>query len=134
METESYAVRSRPTNPCDPKSVEGCAFQVLMDMAAYIVPVSREAVCVEAQALYVERNRDYVDPATGRRGRYTMLSSVDRMIRGGDDSMLATKLAAQGWILGCPRFDGKHKQGFVMLWRQPAGPRFPAIDTESGGG
>jgi hypothetical protein len=98
-----------PDNPCDRKTVEGCAWDTLVALGAYCTAVSRDRVLEEVQDLYRRRNPDH----------NTTLASVDKLLR-----VLAQTLDARvdlGWRLVVPKDDkGVRMDGRVMLKRTGA--------------
>ena len=100
-----------PDNPCDRKTVEGCAWDVLIAAGAYMMPVSRDQVLEQVQTLYRARNPDH----------NTTLASVDKLLR-----VLAVTLDARpdlGWRLVVPRdAKGVRLDGRVQLVRVEAKP------------
>ncbi len=95
-----------PDNPCDRKTVEGCAWDVLIAAGAYCTAVSRDRVLEEVQDLYRRRNPEH----------NTTLASVDKLLR-----VLAQTLDARpdlGWRLVVPTDSKGHRMdGRVQLVR-----------------
>ena len=95
-----------PDCPVDSKTVEGCAWDVLIAAGAYMMPVSRDRVLEEVQTLYRLRNPEH----------RTTLASVDKLLR-----VLAVTLDARpdlGWRLVVPKDDnGVRLDGRVQLVR-----------------
>jgi hypothetical protein len=93
-----------PDNPCDRKTVEGCAWDVLIAAGAFMMPVSRDRVLEDVQTLYRARNPN----------GNTTLASVDKLLR-----VLAQTLDARtdlGWRLVVPKDDkGVRLDGRVKL-------------------
>lgn len=100
-----------PDNPCDRKTVEGCAWDVLLAAGAYMMAVSRDRVLEEVQTLYRARNPEH----------NTTLASVDKLLR-----VLAQTLETlpgMEWRLVVPKdAKGVRMDGRVKLVRTEAKP------------